>query len=66
MGTLGLFNVALDLVMCDVVGGRGREAYLGGAYLRRLVRGRGFPVDHRTCEEGGAQRCREGHRWRAG
>ncbi len=33
MGTLGLFNVALDHVVGDVVGGKGREAYLGGAYL---------------------------------
>ena len=50
MGTLGLFNVALDHVVCDVVGGRGREAYLGEAYLRRLVRGRGVHIDQRTGE----------------
>ena len=50
MGTLGLFSVALDHVVCDVVGVREREAYLGGAYLRRLVRGRGVPIDHRTGE----------------
>ncbi len=56
MGTLGLFSVALDHVVCDVVGVREREAYLGGAYLRRLVRGRRITIDHRTGEYGGAQR----------
>jgi hypothetical protein len=46
-GTLGLFNVALDHMRGDVARGKGREAYLGEAYLRRLGEGRGHPIVYR-------------------
>ncbi len=32
-----MFNVALDHVVCDVVGARGREACLGGKSLLTIV-----------------------------
>ena len=43
-GTLGFFNVALDHMQGDVARGKGREAHLGEAYLRRLGEGRGHPM----------------------
>ncbi len=46
-GTLGLFNVALDHMRGAVARGKGREAYLGEAYLRRLGEGRGHPIVYR-------------------
>ena len=57
---LGLFNVALDHMRCDVVRGiwerGGGEAYLREAGLRRRLRGRGLPIVHG--DHGGSQRRR--------
>ena len=46
-GTLGVFNVVLDYVRDEALGNKGRGAYLRGAYLRRLMGGRGSPIVHR-------------------